>query len=131
MHIGKCGGRTLWDALKSSTSTAGFANLYHVHIDKPPVLKHAKYAIVIRNPIQRAISAFNWRHKLVVQEKKQIRRFKGEYDALVKYGNINKLAESLYVGDELELQASRDFLTIHHLKEDVNFYLGTCLSLSL
>ena len=97
IHIGKCGGVTLEKAIKDSPVVKGlFASVHKVHIQKPPIIKNASYAIVVRNPIDRAISAFNWRYKLVVIDETQKHRFDGEYDILKKYGTLNALSEELY-----------------------------------
>ena len=70
IHIGKCGGVTLVNALKKSSFVQNkFSSVHRIHFRRPPILKNVSYAIVIRNPIKRAISAFNWRYKLVVTDK--------------------------------------------------------------
>ena len=51
--------------------------------------------IVIRNPIDRFISAFNWRYKLVVLDKTQEERFVGEKNTLIKYSRVNNLSENI------------------------------------
>ena len=81
VHIVKCGGVTLENAIEDSPLVKDlFASVHKVHIRKPPILKNASYAIVVRNPIDRAISAFNWRYKLVVTDELQKHRFYGEYE---------------------------------------------------
>lgn len=124
VHIGKCGGASLRHALNDSPIVAGqFTKILKIHRVKPPVHRRSKYAIVVRNPVQRAISAFNWRYFLVVQDGRQEKRFIGEYEALRKYGTINNLAESLYCRGMLVSQAAEDFEKIHHLRERISFYL--------
>ena len=66
IHIGKCGGGTLRDALKSSEIIKkNFNKLTDIHIKKPPIKKKSKYVILIRNPLDRSISAFNYQLKLM------------------------------------------------------------------
>ena len=90
-------GGSLSEAIQRSEVVSGqFTQIAHVHIEKPPILRNARYLIVIRNPIRRAISAFNWRYRLVVQDKAQTDRFEGEYDILLQYKSLNVLAEALY-----------------------------------
>ena len=128
IHIGKCGGASLWNAiLKSNLIKTNFANIEKVHVKKPPIKKKSKYLIVIRNPIQRAISAFNWRYKLVVEQNSQRNRFEGEWEVLTKYGTLNKLAENLYENNQLNYETAANFRLIHHLKEDISFYLTDLL----
>lgn len=54
-----------------------------------------KYVIVLRNPIKRFISAFNWRYKLVIDDKTQTNRFIGEKEILEHYNCVNNLAEKI------------------------------------
>lgn len=129
VHIGKCGGESLWNAIqRSPIISVEFKHVKRIHISKPPVLQKARYLIVIRNPIDRAISAFNWRYKLAVDDEAQANRFEGEYDILLEYKSLNALAEALYDEDgKLNSYTARQFRTIHHLKEDIAFYLTDLL----
>tara|TARA_A100001015_G_scaffold304233_1_gene395138 strand:- start:400 stop:1167 length:768 start_codon:yes stop_codon:yes gene_type:complete len=128
IHIGKCGGITLENALKnSSLIKSKFSGVHRIHVMKPPILKHFSYIIVVRNPIQRAISAFNWRYKLVVTDEKQKNRFVGEYEISKKYGTLNALCNQLYVDGKLNSFLSDEFQKIHHLKENISFYLKPLL----
>ena len=128
IHIGKCGGVSLVNAIKKSSFVQNqFSSVHKIHVRKPPILKNASYAIVVRNPIKRAISAFNWRYKLVVTDKIQKNRFNGEYEILKKYGTLNSLCEQLYLDGKLNSVVSDEFQTIHHLKENISFYLKPLL----
>lgn len=126
IHIGKCGGTTLKKALRA----AGMKDQFNgVHMRRPPVRRDLRYYILARNPIRRSLSAFNWRYKLVVEDGAQAGRFPGEFDALKKYGTLTRLGESLYGRDGVaDREAHRDIRKIHHLREDINFYLGDLLS---
>lgn len=55
-------------------------------------IPEASYLVVVRNPISRTLSAFNWRYKLVVEQDAQRHRFPGEYEALSRHGSLNSLA---------------------------------------
>ncbi|MEP5760554.1 MAG: sulfotransferase family 2 domain-containing protein [Litoreibacter sp.] len=128
IHIGKCGGASLWQAIQDSDQLrTQFNKFVRVHVTKPPILKKARYIIVIRNPIKRAISAFNWRYKLVVNEGEQKNRYPGEYAILRKYTTLNNLAENLYVDGELDPTVAQEFRKIHHFKQDISFYLNDLL----
>lgn len=89
--------------------------------------QQSRYLIVVRDPIRRALSAFNWRYRLVVREGSQKNRFEGEFDTLCRYETLDALALSLYGENGLDLAAARDFRAIHHLREDISFYLGDLL----
>uniref|UniRef100_A0A6C0EW27 Sulfotransferase domain-containing protein n=1 Tax=viral metagenome TaxID=1070528 RepID=A0A6C0EW27_9ZZZZ len=115
IYIGKCGGATTKQILNIN-------NIEHqeVHLTKPVFNENYKYVIIIRNPIDRFISAFNWRYKLVVSDKTQENRFIGEKDTLIKYDNVNNLAENI-----TRFDINKSY--IHHIYEDINFYLDDFL----
>jgi hypothetical protein len=115
IHIGKCGGLTITHLLNQHRIPHT-----NVHIQQPFFHPAEKYMIVIRNPIARFISAFHWRYKLVIKEKQQESRFKGEAEILNKYSSINEFAENIA---EFNIQTTY----IHHIAEDIHFYLGDFL----
>lgn len=125
IHIGKCGGRTLKNGLKNAVRNS---DVHVVHIKKPIYRSDLKYIIIARSPLSRLHSAFRWRYKLVVTDGTQRDRFKGEYDVLVKYGSLNCLAEALYNEDgTANTTAHQEMRMIHHIKEDISFYLDDLL----
>jgi len=130
VHIGKCGGSTVTLAIKQSTLLAEkFESIEITHINKVKYSENESYLIVIRHPIDRALSAFNWRYHLVVETGEQRERFKGEWEILKKYSTLNSISEKIYDLDSgfLDEKVSREFKTIHHLRENISFYLSTML----
>lgn len=128
IHVGKCGGSSLWRAIHASPIIdKKFRSIFRVHVTKPPVHQKSKYLIVVRNPISRALSAFNWRYKLVVTDEVQKERFAGEHELLSKYATLNNLAEALYKNDVLDENVAAEYRGIFHLKEDISFYLSDLL----
>lgn len=128
VHIGKCGGATLWEAIENSPIIKRrFRSWRRIHIRKPYYQKNSAYIIVLRNPIERALSAFNWRYKLVVESRVQEFRFPGEFEILEKYKTLNNFAENLFVNGNLNLPTVKEWQSVHHLKEDIDFYLGGLL----
>lgn len=133
IHIGKCGGGTLDTALATSPVVQKkFSRVRRVHTRKPPIRKHSKYpnhyyAIIVRDPIKRAISAFNWRYHIVVQTKRKPSAFPNEYEILKKYGNLNALCEQLYENGVLNRSVADEFENIQHLRENIAFYLKPLL----
>lgn len=123
IHIGKCGGSSVIEELKRKD-----IKFIEKHVGKVKFRKNKKYYIVIRNPISRFVSAFDWRYKLVVEDGVQKDRFQGEKAILEKYKTVNNLAENIYneAGD-LILNFKSDDFYIHHIKEDIDFYLGDLL----
>jgi len=112
IHIGKCGGSVVIETLKKNK-----IKFNQIHIKHVKFKENHKYVIILRNPISRFISAFNWRYKLVLLDQIQEYRFFNEKDILKKYNNINNLAENIEkYDDELEY--------IQHIYEDINYYLS-------
>jgi hypothetical protein len=126
IHIGKCGGRTLKQGLRHATRNT---DVLVVHIRKPVYRPDLKYIVVARGPIDRLVSAFRWRYKLVVTDGSKREKFAGERDILMKYGNLNNLAEALYHKDgSANSTAQVEIRKIHHIREDISFYLKKLLS---
>jgi len=124
IHIGKCGGSTLRAGI---THTQRYTNMYIVHAQKPVYRKDLNYIIVARGPISRFISAWSWRYKLVVSDGSQRDRFAGEYETLIKYRNLNQLAESLYEDNVPNKTSHKDVQNIHHLREGISYHLRDLL----
>ena len=118
IHIGKCGG----SSVRSELIKKNF-NFTCFHSQKVKYDKNANYIIVIRNPIQRFISAFNWRCNLVCLEKSQKTRFNNEYNLLNKYKNIDTLCRDLKDNPNIFNGDFNSNNYIHHLKEDIHFHL--------
>lgn len=112
IHVGKCGGSTAMNEFRTHNIFIESV----VHISRAKYNKTKKYIILIRNPIQRFISAFNWRYRLVCDEQCQASRFFGEKSALEKYKKVNVLAENIS-----EFSVNNTY--IHHIKEDIHYYL--------
>ena len=126
VHIGKCGGATVKAALRDAGMTDGL-RVFHVSV--PIFRKDTRYIIVARNPLNRAISAFNWRYKLVVVDGTQRDRFPGEYEVLTRYGSLAVLGTALFDADGTPNHgAARDARRIHHIREDIDFYLSRLLN---
>lgn len=129
IHIGKCGGTTVKDALKNSSFVASrFDSIRVIHCKKPPIEPNSQYLIVLRNPISRAISAFNWRYYLVVETESQKNRFNGEWAVLQKYQSMENLANSLIKETTIDLSVVSEWNKIHHLREGIHFYLDELLT---
>jgi hypothetical protein len=131
IHIGKCGGRSVHESLHNSPIVKQrFTATHRVHIRRPAYNRKNRYLFVIRNPIDRAISAYNWRYRLVVTEGVQRNRFPGEHAILSRYETIERHALALYdESGNLDEDAARDFRAIHHLRESIAFYLEGCFGI--
>lgn len=128
VHIGKCGGYSVADALAASAEIQSrFTRISRVHLRPPHYQSNARYLFVLRNPIDRLISAFAWRYQKVVQEKEHEFQYPGEFDALVKYGSLNNLAENLVKDGRLSNEVMRSMLSITHFRHDISFYMDGLL----
>ena len=120
IHVGKCGGSTVCSELVSKN-----IKFSSIHIRKANYKPNKNYVIVIRNPIKRFISAFNWRYYLVCDSKIQKNRFKNEKHILNKYKNVDNLCNDLEVIPHIFNGSPSSGNYIHHLREDIYFYLKT------
>ena len=127
IHVGKCGGSTISKLLDVSPVLLNrYSSVYESHIGGVVIDSECDYLLCLRNPIARALSAFEWRKKLVLGDAhpNQVHRFSGEASVLESYGSLNNLARYLYSADGvLQQSVARDFELIHHLRESISFYL--------
>lgn len=133
MHIGKCGGSTVNSLLDNSPFVQNnYSNYFESHINGVNTISSCDYLFVLRNPIRRAFSAFEWRKKLVIDDKnpEQQGRFSGEQEVLKKYISLGNMARLLYRSDgSLDQKVARDFNLIHHLRESIHFYINPLVSI--
>ena len=126
VHVGKCGGSTILELLSQSPVVSEkYSSFYESHVNGVKITSDCDYLICLRNPIDRAFSAFEWRKKLVLEDKlpDQVRRFPGERKVLRQYQSLGAMARSLYRSDGRINQAvARDFNCVHHLRESISFY---------
>ena len=130
VHIGKCGGSTVQKLLTvSPVVTENYSSFFEAHINGVVVDSSCDFLFCLRNPIDRAFSAFEWRKKLVLEDAlpDQVRRFPGEARILRHYKSLGSMARLLYRSDgRLDQAVARDFRAVHHLRESIAFY---CLPL--
>lgn len=126
VHIGKCGGSTLEKLLPVSTViNEKYSTCFESHVSGVVVDSNCDYLFCVRNPIDRAFSAFEWRKKLVLEDAlpDQVRRFPGERKVLRKYVSLGSMARALFLPDSrLNQVVARDFDSVHHLRESISFY---------
>ena len=131
VHIGKCGGSTVKNLLSSSPIVEKqYSSFFESHINGVVVDSSCDYLFCLRNPINRAFSAFEWRRKLILEDKlpDQVQRFPGERKVLRNYLSLGAMARSLYRSDgRLDQAVARDFRSVHHLRESISFYCNPLL----
>jgi hypothetical protein len=132
VHIGKCGGTTVEKLLPLSPFISEkYSSFFESHINGVVIDSNCDYLFCVRNPIDRAFSAFEWRKKLVVKDSlpDQFRRFPGERKVLRKYKSLGAMARSLYRTDGgLDQAVARDYYSVHHLRESISFYCRPLLA---
>lgn len=129
IHVGKCGGSTVTELISSSEVVSSqYQKVFFSHVEGFKFVDNCDYLLCLRNPISRAISAFAWRRKLVFIDSHpgQINRFPGELDVFNRYPTFAQMLELLYSGpdESLDQNVARDFNLIHHLRENIYFYLS-------
>ena len=125
--MGKCGGSTIEKLLADSPLvTRKYQSVIQSHVCGVTIDSDCDYLFCLRNPISRAISAYEWRKKLVISDPppNQANRFRGEFDVLNTYSSFSDLTSKLYQKDaSLNELVARDFQLVHHLRESISFYL--------
>ena len=115
VHIGKCGGSTVRKELEENQINCLVLHTANVPFYKSPEIK---YIIVIRNPVERFISAYFWRYYLVCVKKEQATRFIGEKEFLEKHNTIELLIDKIKNEPTVF-----DTNYVHHIHENIHFYL--------
>lgn len=133
IHIGKCGGSTVRTYLKKNkfkfnkihTKKFKSYNGDNIKINEVKFSKDYKYLITIRNPIERFISAFKWwyNRNFIAKDKRR----KNEIKIFNKYKTLENLIINLKENKNLINGNFRSDNYIGHLKEDINYYLGSIL----
>jgi len=98
VHVGKCGGTSAVEELRER----GY-RCEHVHLRRPEVDPGRRYVILVRDPIARTVSAFNWRRRLFAAGTLSAAgadpvarlRHAAEHDFLSRFANVNEFAERL------------------------------------
>ena len=128
IHIGKCGGSTVCDAIKkSSLIKEKYKEIEIFHMRKAIYDKNSDYLIIIRHPIERALSAFNWRYHLLVN-KNNWKSFSPEYEhekeILRRYKSINNISEKLYhKNGKANARVHQELREVYHIKLGTSYYL--------
>jgi len=131
IHIGKCGGGSLTQELKKNK-----IKYICCHCNKPIIKNNFKYTILIRDPINRFISAFNWNmFRSTTEEGYNFQGMKiqsniKEVSAYFNYWkNINNFAENLYDKyGNINDMALKLIKNSRHLNLNINYYLQDILS---
>ncbi len=131
IHVGKCGGGTVSRELRSR----GY-NFGHIHMSRPVFSTQQRYVVLVRDPVSRFVSAFNWRlylyetSKLADPGEDAIRmlRQQSEYAFLRQFADIHDLAERLIDKTERESSHIATMMAlIAHVQQGFGWYLDELL----
>jgi len=111
IHIGKCGGGTV----REEMSKKGIKHQV-IHTNKAKYNPNGRYIILLRNPVERFVSAFYWRKMKTVVEKDGSLAENRFYR---RYKNINSLCQDLSKDPKLLQKLG----IVQHITHDINFYL--------
>jgi len=98
VHVGKCGGTSAVEELRER----GY-HFDHVHLRRPEANPGHRYVILVRDPVARVVSAFNWRRRLFAagslsaggDDAVARLRHAAEHDFLSRFESVNEFAERL------------------------------------
>jgi hypothetical protein len=66
IHVGKCAG----SSLAAELSQRGYS-FNHIHMSQPTMEPNRKVVVLVRDPVERFISAFNWRLYVIIRPRPQ------------------------------------------------------------
>lgn len=140
VHVGKAGGGTIQQSIEKSYLARQY-NCRRVHYNKPQYNNTDKYLFVLRNPVDRVISAYYWRKYLADNRIKNIpeRAIFNDYstiDSLIKNcpEARKKLTQVIHVSqgfashyEGIDIISSDQILAVlctHTLNSDLKEYLN-------
>jgi len=126
IHVGKCAGATVRTELR-------LADIAHseVHVSRPIYFPGKRYLILLRNPVDRFVSAFNWRHRIVVQDQSASSAVRAKLQRAVfdRYPTVEHAALALFRPDgSVDAAAWQDLERISHVQKNIAFYLKRFLN---
>lgn len=133
VHVGKCGGGSVAHELRSRNYTFD-----HYHMRRPVYRDDYSYVVLVRDPISRFVSAFNWRYYLLTEGRLcstsdpnpmvQLRhRFEREF--LSQFENVNAFAEQLTRRNIFDVTpGSILMMLVGHVMHGFHWYLDELLN---
>ncbi len=132
IHVGKCGGSTIVEELR----TRGF-QFEHVHMRRPVVEAVRRYVVLVRDPVARFVSAFNWRKHLLgndllpaARKNDALARLRhsAEQEFLAHFTDANAFAERLVPPKVYDVSPMATLMSlIGHVPQGFDWYLGDLL----
>jgi hypothetical protein len=132
IHVGKCGGGSIVEELRARNYQFG-----HIHMQRPVAEAGRRYVILVRDPVARFVSAFNWRrHRLAHDPMPAARsddpitrlRHRSERELLEAFEDANAFAERLVRTDGREVTSLTTMMAlIGHVPQGFAWYLDHLL----
>ena len=120
IHIGKCGGETVEYYLKGKINS--------IHCRSVNFDSNQKYLLLLRNPIERFISAFYWRRFLLLSGKQFENK---ELEFYKEYQDLNVLCKNLFdenskLNTLIDSKIHQHYTCGHpsHIGMGIDYYIG-------
>ena len=124
IHTSKCGGSTIYRLLKDERIPFKYSHLYPVAYDSCE-----RYLLLLRNPIERFVSAFYWRNFLIKENNPE---WMTTVDGIHTYDNIDIFCEELYCKNSMLNQSVDNLVNKRygqnkhpeHCAKGLDYYIG-------
>lgn len=133
VHVGKCGGISVVVELQAH----GF-RFDHVHMRRPTYAADRRYVVLVRDPVSRFVSAFNWRKHLLgndllpgahTADAIGRLRHRAERELLAEFQDVNAFAERLTCPTGFDVSALSTLMQlIGHVPQGFSWYLDDLLA---
>lgn len=121
VHVGKCAGASAFRAILH-TGQDKFKRVYKFHVAAPPIHKKSKYIFVVRNPVNRVVSAICWR-KRILEEGRQSNFYPGEAEFLLGPMSGVEILEEYLRNNQNDI----GLRVIHHYRQGLHYHLNQML----
>lgn len=132
VHVGKCGGISVVEELRGR----GF-RFEHVHMRRPVAEPSRRYVVLVRDPVARFVSAFNWRRHLLggdllaaARDEDPLAklRHRAEWEFLSRFEGAEDLAARLERTGNHEVSAAAALMQlVGHVPQGFAWYLDELL----
>lgn len=130
VHVGKCGGTSAVTELRAK----GF-RFDHVHLRRPEYGPERRFVVLVRDPVARFVSAFNWRRHLIAEGSQAVPadpvgrlRQEAERSLLSLFTDSNAFAEALVPTPGYEVSPALTMMhVVGHVPQGFSWYLDGLL----
>lgn len=130
VHVGKCGGTSAATELRSH----GY-RFDHVHLRRPEFGPDRRYVVLVRDPVARFVSAYNWRRHLIAEGSLATSddpmgrlRHEAERSLLATFADVGSFAEALVPKPGYEVSPALTMMhVIGHVPQGFGWHLDGLL----